>query len=117
MSGESSGGGWLSAIAPSLITAGTTLLGNYFNQGAEKDQAEDLSEARKEELILQYKLAALKQQYSGGGGGGGGGGGPDRTAQLLNAYQNYIASNRAAKDRQSMAFQELGRAATAPLLK
>jgi len=115
----SSGGGFWGSVGPALVSSGVSLLGNIFGQEAEEDQLDAQREQAKEDRILALQLEELKYKYGigRGGGGGGGGGGTDRTAALLNAYQNFIASNRAGRDRQSQAFQELGRAATAPLLK
>lgn len=106
-------------LVPSLISAGVSLLGNSMNIKAQKDAQEEQKDANKEQMILELQLQQLKDKYGllNRGGGGGGGGGVDKTAGLLAAYQNYIASNRASRDRQSQAFQELGRAVQAPLVR
>lgn len=109
----------LSAAVPSLISSGVSLLGGVFANDAKKDQLDAEKEQSKQDAILKLQLEELRAKYGllGGRGGGGGGGGVDKTAGLLAAYQNFIASNRASRDRQSQAFQEIGRAVQAPLLK
>lgn len=111
--------GFWDGIGPVLVQTGASLIGGLFQNKANEEAIDEASDEKKKDRILQLQLAELAEKYKvgRGGGGGGGGGGTDRTASLLNAYQNYIASNRAARDRQSQAFQELGRAATAPLLR
>lgn len=105
-------------LVPSLISAGVSLLGNSMNIKAQKDATEEQKDADKEKMILELQMQQLKDKYGLlSRGGGGGGGGVDKTAGLLAAYQNFIASNRASRDRQSQAFQEIGRAVQAPLLK
>lgn len=109
----------LSAAVPSLISSGVSLLGGVFANDAKKDQLDAEKEQSKQDAILKLQLEELRAKYGllGGKGGGGGGGGTDKTANLLNAYQAYINSNRAARDKQSSAYQELSRAVTAPLLR
>lgn len=118
-SGGSSGGGFWSSVGPALISSGVGLLGGIFQSESQEDQLEAAKDEKQKDRILELQLAELREKYGvgKGGGGGGGGGGVDRTAALLNAYQNYIASNRAGRDRQSQAYQELSRSVTAPLLK
>lgn len=113
------GGSGGSGIGSALVAAGANLLGGLYQADAQKEAAEDERQMSKDDAILKLQLEELKAKYGllGKGGGGGGGGGTDRTAALLNAYQNFIASNRAARDRQSQAFQELSRATQAPLIR
>lgn len=110
----------LSAAIPSLISAGVGLTQGIFANNAQKDQLDEQKEQSKQDAILKLQLEELRAKYGllgSKGGGGGGGGGTDKTANLLNAYQAYINSNRAARDKQSQAYQELSRAVTAPLLR
>lgn len=109
----------LTSAVPSLITGGVSLLGGIFGNDAQKDQLDAQKDQSKQDAILKLQLEELRAKYGllGSKGGGGGGGGTDKTANLLNAYQAYINSNRAARDKQSQAYQELSRAVTAPLLR
>lgn len=101
---------WGNLLVAGLQTGGQLLQGHLQNKADDEKQKKD--------QLFKLELEKLKNTYLGsGGGGGGGGGGPDKTSMLLDAYNNYIKNNIAARDRQSSAYQDMITATTRPLLR
>jgi len=104
------------SIWPSIIQAGTSLAGTYF----QLDQNRDMNEAQialaKDELAAKLALAAK------GGGGGGGGGGSGAALQiakmgnLAQLYQNWGQLAAKAAESESQSAQATGRLATDPII-
>lgn len=104
------------SIWPSIIQAGTSLAGTYF----QLDQNRDMNEAQialaKDELAAKLALAAK------GGGGGGGGGGAGNALQiakmgnLAQLYQNWGQLAAKAAESESQSAQATGRLATDPII-
>ena len=103
------------SIWPSIIQAGTSLAGTYFQLDQNKDMNNAQIQLAKDELAAKLALAA-----KGGGGGGGGGSGNAlqiaRMGNLAQLYQNWGQLAAKAAESESQSAQATGRLGTDPVI-
>ena len=103
-----------SALLPSLVSAGSSLIGDYA-KGTRTDAqhtADLAAQAQQNELDRQNKLDAisLSAQLSGDAGYKKNLIKNQKASLLLDAYKNYLATNSDNFDKQSQAYQQLAKA-------
>lgn len=111
LSGGGASGG--ASLWPSIIQAGTSLAGTYFQLSQNKDANDAQIQFAKD------KLAAELAAASKGGGGGGGAGNALQIARMGNLaqlYQNWGQLAAKAAESESQSAQATGRLATDPII-
>ena len=112
LTGGDSGG---PSIWPSIIEAGTSLAGTYFQLSQNKEQNEAQIQFAKDKLAAELAAAG-----KGGGKGGGGGAGNAlqiaRMGNLAQLYQNWGQLAAKAAESESQSAQATGRLGTDPLI-
>lgn len=114
-SSASSGG---ASIWPSIIAAGASLAGTYFQLNQNKQiNASQIELAQRE---LDAKIAAEAAAAAKGSGGGGGGSGAAlqiaKMGNLSQLYQNWGQLAAKAAESESQSAQATGRLATDPII-